>query len=860
MLVEELQVVMQTTEGYASHLSGCTERGHRTDGDMVRSLLYSASLGDEYWCFALMYSAFIARRWCNYPQIHTPYEKWHGKKPSYSNIHIFGTHMHTHNHHRKRLDALSSPGKFLGYGASTAVIYYLDSITNKIKRTHHARIHDLNLGASTSPASTLICKHASFHDIQLPHNISTLQTVKSPFEYHTLFSYDVTVPPSGPLGIILENDTIFGLPIISYMHEDSPFRMGCKKILQKNAWIVGIHYDEPITKERFMDYIQYLRNQQIYTFKLTLTKRINQQATNYETYRNYCDNFRPISSKSEFVFPEVRFAVQTPKKPPTPLSWTDVKQSPFRDAWYKAVMERYDKNHIVGLFSSPIPIEDVPEGSAILRAVSVFKIKTTTNPGIFDFYFRLCADGSGQIQGIHFEHSHSPTPAAWVILVCIAIAAAHGLTIYTIDIDNAFQNTPRYSDQHKPIYVTLPPLYLQWMKSRFPAHTLKQGKRYVLQCYMNMQGMKSANRDFHTLLKSILSEENIHPTSVDNGLFVFYHQNSLVLLAISTDDLLVVTKHKHIYTFILNKLRAAFGTTTQSGSIIRYLNYRIIQSVHAISIDQTEFIQGLLPEYFPPNSKVAKTNTPLRSDKQFNEEIISSIPASPNELKRLALQYKGDYRTIFGKICHVMKASRPDLSNAVNRLGVFQSAPNELAFKSIYKTLQYLHTHPNVPLVFPRENFQAESIFQCHSTAGRLIDSIKIPHCYCCHVDMSFAPHKTFRHSVGGHVETILGVAIAWKTMKQTSCATSATDGETRQYYEAAKRAVRMRNLFSQIGLTIPTASPIFPSFSLNYKLPTCIFEDNKRTRDMLAAGKVTSNLKQLTFLSLTCTISTSQE
>ena len=82
--------------------------------------------------------------------------------------------------------------------------------------------------------------------------------------------------------------------------------------------------------------------------------------------------------------------------------------------------------------------------------------------------------------------------------------------------------------------------------------------------------------------------------------------------------------------------------------------------------------------------------------------------------------------------------------------------------------------------------------------------------------------------------------------MKQTSCATSATDGETRQYYEAAKRIVKARNLFRQIGLTIPVASPILPSFALNYKMPTSIFEDNKGTRDMLSAGRITSNLKHI--------------
>jgi len=193
-----------------------------------------------------------------------------------------------------------------------------------------------------------------------------------------------------------------------------------------------------------------------------------------------------------------------------------------------------------------------------------------------------------------------------------------------------------------------------------------------------------------------------------------------------------------------------------------------------------------------------------------------------------------------------MKASRPDLSNAINRLGVFQAAPNRLAFESIYRVIQYLRTHPHVSLVYPRLPFTSSTTLQVHSSSGKFVDSLRIPHCLCGHMDISFAPFKGFRHSVGGQVETLNRVAVDWRTMKQSSCATSATDAETRQYYDAAKQTLRIRNFLRQIGLTMPKASPVLPSFALNYELPSPIFEDNKGTRDMLAAGNVTSNLKHV--------------
>jgi len=848
MLVEEFQIVMQTTGGYSSHLNGVTERGHRTDADSIRTSLYAAGLSHEYWCFALLHSNYINRRWCRYPNTITPYEQWTKTKPSFNKLHIFGSTIYVHASQAKKLDPKAVTGIFLGYGSSTAVIYYLDAHHRTIKRAHHAKIDSTQLGASDdTPGSKMIQKYHKHRILNLPPLSLTLSTIASPFSYQNLFSYTVSIPPKGPLGLNLEDDKVFGLPIINTMTSDSAFRVGCKKSLHKNSWLVGIHHEEPITVNRFLEYVEFLRTNKIFNVQLTLTKRADPSATNYQVYRTYFDNFRPITSKATVILPESKYACQTPFKPPTPKTWNDVINGDFKDIWYKAVFERYDKNNNVGLLSIPIPATEVPPDTIILRAVSAFKIKKTSHANIYDFYFRMCADGSKQIKGLHFNESHSPTPAIWAILTCTCIASAFSLNAYTIDIDNAFQNTPRYPTKNMiPIFITCPPLYLHWFKSRFPNYKFNSTTKYVLQCFMNMQGLRTAGRDFHNLLKAILADLNIHPTSVDNGVFVFLYKNSLVLLAISTDDILIFTKYEEFYERIKSKLNTAFGVTSQKGNIIHYLNYQIVQSKEAISIDQSLFILDIVNYYIPPHVKCPKTDTPLRTDRQFDKEILDSTPATSKELKQLSIQYKGDYRTIFGQLCHIMKASRPDISNAINRLGVFQAAPNRLAYESIYRVLQYLKTHPNVPLVYPRQPFTSSTNLKVHSSTGSLVDSLKLPHCLCGHVDISFAPYKEFRHSVGGHVETLNGVAIDWRTMKQTSCATSATDAETRQYYDAAKRTLRIRNFLRQIGLTLPQASPVLPSFQLNYTLPSPIFEDNKGTRDMLAAGKVTSNLKHV--------------
>ena len=90
---------------------------------------------------------------------------------------------------------------------------------------------------------------------------------------------------------------------------------------------MSTHYEEPITKDGFLEYINYLQSVSILSFQLTLTKRLSPAATNYEMFRFFCDNFRPIISSIDANIPEAKFAARTPCKPSTPKTWSDIKDA-----------------------------------------------------------------------------------------------------------------------------------------------------------------------------------------------------------------------------------------------------------------------------------------------------------------------------------------------------------------------------------------------------------------------------------------------------------------------------------------------------------------------------------------------------
>ena len=534
-------------------------------------------------------------------------------------------------------------------------------------------------------------------------------------------------------------------------------------------------------------------------------------------------------------------------KPTAPATLKELSTDHLREYWIRGIFERYLHNYNAGLWSAPTLRKSLPDNAVVLQLVSVFKVKSTDVPNIWDLYYRPCANGGPMKQGLHYDQSYCPTSGYSSLRMILCIASVFFLPIYMIDVHNAFQCTPLPENKNSPpVYVTMPPYYIKWFIKSHPNYILDEKEKYVLQMFMNMQGNKQASRGFFKLLSKMLATIGLHPLSVDGAIFAMSRQTHILILAVQTDDLLIATNSSTLKNEVLQTLTAAFKVTTQEGSVIKYLNFRIIQSPHGISIDQTNHILDLVNSHIPKETLLGDVNTPLRSDRKFQDEVSSSLPASATELKALEKEFGFKFSSLYGALLHISSSSRPDICNAINRLGIFQAGPNRLAFESLYRCLRYLRTHPNVPLMYSRKPFTQETTFQSHFSKAKPDNFLRVPHCLCGHVDSSFAPFKDNRHSVTGCVETLGCTAVSWKTSKQLSCATSATEAETRAYYLSAKRIRKLRNILQQIGIQLREATPILTNFETNYNRPTPIFEDNKGTRDMLAAQQVTSNLKHI--------------
>jgi hypothetical protein len=95
-------------------------------------------------------------------------------------------------------------------------------------------------------------------------------------------------------------------------------------------------------------------------------------------------------------------------------------------------------------------------------------------------------------------------------------------------------------------------------------------------------------------------------SSTDHGVFIWsYNGLEQCYLALATDDVLFLSKTRTPFLFLRTELDKLFDLTVNEGSVLKFLNLRIVQSPAGISFDQTNHIRSvLLAEYLIINSLI----------------------------------------------------------------------------------------------------------------------------------------------------------------------------------------------------------------------------------------------------------------
>eukprot|EP00978_Attheya_sp_CCMP212_P017039 scaffold45200_cov53-Attheya_sp.AAC.1 len=343
------------------------------------------------------------------------------------------------------------------------------------------------------------------------------------------------------------------------------------------------------------------------------------------------------------------------------------------------------------------------------------------------------------------------------------------------------------------VHVTMPPYYLQWFRRKYPNVKITsleaEDDKYCLQSMNAIQGMKPAGHQWNNILTNVLQVHKYKQNHIDHAVFIYCSPDK-------TETQIVCA----LYTYI--------------------------------SIDQTAHIQEIVNAWFPDSTDLHTTDTPFRTDSEFEKALSETLLAEPDELIQLEKQYGGPYRTTLGQFQHVKEWTRPELSYAITRLGSFNVAPSEPAFQGLKRIARFLATHTDKPFFYPKNVLLDGTNTLRHQYDHATHDEITILNDLECFQDAGFARDLTDRRSISACFHFLYGVAVSWKIGKQPAVAAHSTDAELRAMFLAVKRTITFRHFLEHLGYSQAD--------------PTRHHEDNQPSIDIVVANKVTSQVRHI--------------
>ena len=412
------------------------------------------------------------------------------------------------------------------------------------------------------------------------------------------------------------------------------------------------------------------------------------------------------------------------------------------------------------------------------------------------------------------------------------------LKLAIIDVVNCFQSTLLPPEER--LIITMPPRYKKWFQSRYLNVKWEESPsgKYVLELLNGLQGDKSIGRKWYLLLKRFLLKFGFKMCICEPSLFIYQVEDDIMILNTSTDDFLCGYNNESIFNKLCENLKKLFDITVKQGSILMYLNLRIIQSIYGVSYDQTQhIIRKIINKYFP-EWKIAENglkpvHTPFRTDSEYEKELMEQLPATGKELKALEEKYGGTFPGILGELMHVKCLSRFDLSYAIRRLGAYTHAPNAAAFAGLYRALRYLATHPHRPIMYPNRNMYGHEELKVEFDPPKS-RSVEIPRGVCNIVDSDHARDNATRKSYHCSLTLMNCVAVANKMQQQKSIALHSTHSEAIGTLASTKEALHIQSICEFLGVSNDLIRPF------------AIFGDSQPCIDACEANTVTSRTKHI--------------
>jgi hypothetical protein len=385
----------------------------------------------------------------------------------------------------------------------------------------------------------------------------------------------------------------------------------------------------------------------------------------------------------------------------------------------------------------------------------VFKVKTGPDGEIIKHKARVVAQGFTQIEGIDYDETFAPVAKLSSLRTLLAFAAEHNLEVHQMDVKSAYLNAPLKEE----IYMEAP-----------PGFDIPEGM--VFRLLKAVYGTKQGGRVWYEDIRATLEALGYTRLESDHAVFIRIIDGAISIISLYVDDITMLCKSLKVINQDKEALKRSYQMT-DLGEISWILGIQITRDRDkgTIALSQEKFIEEILDRF--KKSQVRPISTPALANEHLTKLSTPEIDAK-------------SYQSAVGALMYPMLGTRPDLAYAVGALGRHAANPGPEHQRALDRVFRYLRATSKQKLVYQRG-----------SQDGNVVHGF---------VDADWASDTSDRKSTSGYVFKLAGGAISWSSKKQTSVAMSSTEAEYIAAAHAAKEAVWLRRLLTELGQ--PTLHP----------------------------------------------------
>ena len=317
-------------------------------------------------------------------------------------------------------------------------------------------------------------------------------------------------------------------------------------------------------------------------------------------------------------------------------------------------------------------------------------------------------------------------------------------------------------------------------------------------------------------MKSTTQELNLYQGTVDGDTVLVCQQvDDFAIACTSTDvaDKVIATINKHATTE-----NQGIGIRTKAGMHSCYNGVDVHQTRDYIKLSCETYICRVLQthgwETPGANKSDCHDSVPLAPD--FSKTLGGLIGPQEGTAKHLKLEKQVGYTycQVLGELIYTYTVCRVDIGYAATLLSHFSHAPALEHYKALKGVIKYLHRTTTWGIMYWRPHPVASlpHVPPPEHTVDPTLPAF--PRCEFLrlvgYLDAAHATGTPTRRSVSGYVFTLAGGAVAYKSRRQPSVATSLTEAEFIAAVSAAKVAKYLCSVLHKLGFTQLRPTPLY--------------------------------------------------